>query len=128
MSNTTIEMSGRLLLFDVVDKNNTRFSKDCKLLVPKTVPVTLEFDDTDICGVAHVQEDEKGLTCDVKLVNFEHDLLHSVFNNQLYVGGLYNDVETSTENDVTVINSGRLRAVGITQYPANDELKIILKK
>lgn len=100
-----IEMSGRLLVFDKVDKCGRLFSKDCKITAPKTVPVILNFDTFDsnnVIGSADIKPDEKGLICDVKLTN--------------------------KENDISVIDSALLRYIGTTIFPADDECKIVLKK
>ena len=126
-----IEMSGRLLLFDKVDKCGRLFSKNCKIIAPKTVPVILNFDTSEsnnVIGSADIKPDEKGLICDVKLTNFDLNILHTEFKDQLYIGGFYTQVKMHKENDISVIDSALLRYIGTTIFPADDECKIVLKK
>ena len=126
-----IEMSGRLLVFDKVDKCGRLFSKDCKIKAPKTVAVILNFDTLELnnmIGSADIKPDEKGLICDVKLTNFDLNILHTEFKDQLYIGGFYTQVKMHKENDISVIDSAILRYIGTTIFPADDEYKIVLKK
>lgn len=126
-----IEMSGRLLVFDKVNANGHLFSKDCEIITPKTVPVLRDFERNSldaVIGSADITRDEKGLVCDVKLTNFDLDMLHTRFKDQLYIGGLYSRVKSHKENDITVIDGAVLRSVGTTLYPADDECKMVIKK
>ena len=95
MSKDFIQMSGRLLVFDKVDKCGRLFSKDCEIITSKTVPVVQNFDTTtshNVIGSADITPDEKGLICDVRLTNFDPDILHAEFKDQLYIVGFYNEV------------------------------------
>ena len=128
-----IEMSGRLLRFDVVDKNGTLFPKDCEISFLETIPVIWNFNRDDfnyIIGIANVTKDEKGLICDVKLTTpiLNRYILHSVFNDQLYIGGLYNQVIMHKEKYINVIDEARLVSIGTTFSPSDDELKMIIKE
>lgn len=128
-----IEMSGRLLRFDVVDKNGTLFPKDCEISFSETIPVIWNFkrdDLNDIIGNANVTKDEKGLICDVKLNTpiLNRDILRDNFSDQLYIGGLYHQVIMHKENDINVIDEARLVSIGTALSPADDELKMIIKE
>lgn len=126
-----IKMSGRLLVFDKVNANGHLFSKDCEIITPKTVPVLQNFERNSlgaVIGSANITKDEKGLACDVKLTNFDPDILHTEFKDQLYIGGLYSQIKSHKENDITVIDSAVLRFVGTTLYPADDECKMIINE
>lgn len=53
-------LEGRILLFDTVDKNINRFSKDCKIDIPEKV-----------IGFAKVIKDDKGLIAKVETFSNE---------------------------------------------------------
>lgn len=123
----TIKMSGRLLIFDNISKNEVVFPKDCELSYPEKVPVTWEFNTVDpgaVKGFAVVNKDERGLLCVVELTNFERDVLQKCFHDELPIGGYYQPVETHNENGLRVVDKATLRMIGITLGPADDELKM----
>ena len=123
----TIKMSGRLLIFDKISKNEVVFPKDCELSYPEKVPVTWEFNTVDpgaVKGFAVVKKDERGLLCVVELTNFERDVLQKCFHDELPIGGYYQPVETHNENGLRVVDKATLRMIGITLEPADDELKM----
>lgn len=126
-----IHMSGRVLLFDKVSKNGVLFPKDCKISFPEKVPVTWEFrmyDPSEVLGIASVSKDEKGLNCVVELTNFDPDLLHKDFHDELPIGGFYTRVKRHMENGITVVDEASLKLIGVTLGPADDELKIRVVK
>ena len=129
--NETIKMTGRLLVFDKVDKLGLLFPKDCEITFPEKVPVALYFhfmNPNEVVGNASVMKDERGLICDVELTNFDRDILHNTCNDELYIGGFYRQLKKHRANGVDIIDKVTLRGIGIILGPADDELKITLKE
>lgn len=117
-----VHMSGRLLLFDKVDRNGYIWPKDCTLEFPEKIPVAWDFKFTypeEIHGFATVIKDDKGLICDVELYNCDYE--------ELGVGGMYCGVDKHRKNEYLVIDKAKLCGIGIGIVPADDELKIFLK-
>ena len=80
-----IKMSGPLLIFDKVNANGHLFSKDCEIVIPKTVPVLQNFECNSldaVIGSANIIKDKKGLVCNAKISN-------GFIKDHLYIGGLY---------------------------------------
>lgn len=126
-----VKMTGRLLLFDKIDKLGLIFPKDCELTYPEKCPVAWQFkfnEPTLVMGTASVTKDEKGLICDVELTNFDRDILHNVFHDESYIGGYYNKIKRHKENGATIIDKCNLVGIGITLGPADEEMKMVVKE
>lgn len=126
-----IKMTGRLLVFDKPDINRNIFPKGCEITFPEKVPVirNFQFDRPDaVLGSATVTKDEKGLVCDVELTNFDRNVLHEYFGDELYIGGYYDQAKMGYKNGVKIINKARLVCIGTVFDPADVELKIVLKE
>ncbi|MBQ8829670.1 MAG: hypothetical protein IJ022_06225 [Burkholderiaceae bacterium] len=124
-----MKLTGRLLLFDKKDLNNTIFPKDCKISIPEKCPVLMEyrrFDPSDCIGRATVERDDKGLSCDLDVWRFDPEQMRSVFNDEIFVGGFYNGVESHNEDGIRVIDKMNLQAVSITLLPADSDLKVAI--
>ena len=122
-----MKLTGRLLLFDKKDLNNTIFPNNCEIFIPEKCPVLMEYrmeEPSDCIGVATVKKDDKGLVCDLDTWKFEPEQMRSVFNDEIYVGGFYKNVESHNQDGVRVIDKMMLRAVSITLLPADRELKV----
>ena len=115
-------LTGRLLSFDKKDLNDCIFPKNCEIFIPERVPLLMEYkrdDPSDLIGSAVVKRDDNGLICEIDVFRYDVDKIKSVFNNNVYVGGLYNHVESHMENDIRIIDSMNLQAVSITLLPAD---------
>ena len=122
-----IKMKGRLLLFDTLDKTGLFFPQNCELTYPEKVPVIREFsyDDPDaVLGSATVSKDEKGLVCDVELINFDRDVLLRAFNDELYIGGYYDAVDSWYADDRRMITKAALLGISTVFAPAHEEMKM----
>lgn len=123
-----IKMTGKILIFDKPTKNGDMISKDCKITLPETVPVTWEFQRTcpgDVIGTAIVAKQPDCVTCDIKLHKFDREFLRDQ-NDEIGIGGYYDQVSFHMENEIKVVDKARLRMVGVTLMPVDDELKAIV--
>ena len=124
-------MKGRLLLFDTLDKTGLFFPKNCELTYPEKVPVIREFsyDDPDaVLGSATVSKDEKGLVCNVELTNFDRDILRNEFNDEIYIGGYYDAVDSLYADDRRIITKAALLGVSTVFASAHEEMKMKVEK
>lgn len=124
----TIKMKGRLLLFDKPTSNKTLIPKDCEIAYPEKIPVIFEFrfgDPNAALGSGCVMRDEKGLICEVELTrsNGVIDILRE-FDGEIPIGGFYSHVKSHQENGLCVIESGCLRAIGVTLSPVDEECRM----
>lgn len=122
------KLTGRLLLFDKKDLNNTIFPKDSEITIPGKCPVIVEFKHdelSDCIGSATIKKDDIGLTCDMNIFEFDPENMRSIFNNEIYIGGFYSGVEQHEQDGVTIIDKMKVQAVSLTLLPADDELKAV---
>ena len=127
----TIKMKGRLLIFDKLDKIGRIFPKDCKISIPEKVPVIWEFihgAPNMVLGNANVYKDDIGYVIEADITNFDRTLLHDQFEDSFYIGGYYNNVKDRNVNSIRVIDEAKLRFVGVTLGPADDDLKMVVVK
>lgn len=126
------KLTGRLLIFDKKDLNNKIFSKDCEIYIPEIVPILVEFkryDPSDCIGAATVKKDDIGLVCDMDIFDkFDPENMRSVFNDEIYIGGLYTGVKSHEQDGVCIIDKMKLQAVSLTLLPADAELKAVVVK
>ena len=91
-------LEGRILLFDTVDKNRNRFSKDCKIDIPEKVPLTWNFNHEKVIGFAKAIKDDKGLVAKVETFSNEMigvENLNSIFEDgKLGAGGFYTNIKS----------------------------------
>lgn len=82
-----------------------------------------------ILGNATISKDERGLICDAEIIHpdFNRDVLHENFNDELSIGGYYVGVKQHGEDGIRVIDKASLRMVSVTRYPADDALKMVIK-
>lgn len=126
-----IKMRGRLLLLDEVDLCNRKFSKDCEITIPEKVPVIRDFrfnDPGSVIGSAIVKKDERGYICEAEITNFDRDVLRESFHDRFYIGGYYDHVKLSHDDEtgVDVVTKATLRCVGTTLQPSDMDLKMVV--
>ena len=129
-TNKLITMHGRLLLFDA-QSVGVVFPKDCKINFPKLVPFIKNFDTLNpnsVIGSAQVYQDEKGLVCDVFVTGIDRDTLRNEFNDQLYIGGIYGDLDFEEKDGIKIFHSVTLYSISQTYCPADERMKIYLLK
>ena len=120
-----IKLEGRILLFDTVNKNRDVFPKTCKIDIPKKVPLLLEFNHTQVIGIAEVTRDDKGLVA--KAETFQNDFigvdkLDDIFvDGKIGVGGFYNKIVKHYDKNLIVVDEATLREVSITLAPVCEE-------
>ena len=124
----TINMKGRLLLFDKPTLNRTLFPKDCEITYAEKVPVIWDFrfnDPGSVMGSGHVMRDKKGLICEAELTRSDViiDILRE-FNEELPIGGYYSYVKSHQEDGLRVFDSGCLTCIGVTRYPVDEEYRM----
>ena len=104
------------------------FPKDCELTYPEKVPFIRDFSHNDlhaVIGSATVTRDEKGLICDVELVNFDRDILQNEFNDELYISGYYKNVKRLVTDDKIIVEKAVLVEISTVLFgPDHEEMKI----
>ena len=124
----TIEMKGRLLLFDKPTSNRTLFPKDCEITYAEKIPVIWDFrfnDPSSVMGSGHVMRDEKGLICEVELTRT--DGIGEVWregDGEVPIGGYYAGVKSHQKDGVRVFESGCLTCIGVTLSPVDKEYRM----
>ena len=118
-------LEGRILLFNTVSKNGDIFSKDCKIDIPKKVPLTWNFNHEKVIGFANVTKDDKGLSA--KAETFSNEMigvedLSSIFKDgKIGAGGFYTNVKMHNNGSSIVVNEAKLREVALVSDPVNEE-------
>lgn len=101
---------GHLLKVGSVNSQGVKFSEDCKIEFPETVPVVWNYHADEISltrAFATVHRDSEGLSCECYLETDDFGYL------EYFVGGYYSEVQFHRENDVTVITSCKLEYIAI---------------
>lgn len=126
-----MKFEGRLLLFDVIDYINTKFSKDCKFIFPEKVPFTWNFNLTNdpnlILGYAHITKDDSGLLVDGELTNkLIIELIHNdiLYLDEIGIGGRYDKLKTHMEDSIRVVDECTISCIAFVTKPVNDIYKI----
>ena len=118
-------LEGRILLFDVVNKNRDIFPKDCKIDIPEKVPLTWDFNHEQVIGFAKVTKDDKGLIA--KAETFSNEIigvedLSSIFEDGKFgAGGFYTNVKKHSDGSFIVVDEAKLREVALVLAPVNKE-------
>lgn len=118
-------LEGRILLFDTVDKNINRFSKDCKIDIPEKVPLTWNFNHEKVIGFAKVIKDDKGLVA--KVETFSNEMigvqnLNSIFEDGKFgAGGFYTNIKKHNDGSFIVIDEAKLCEVALVLAPVNEK-------
>lgn len=124
-----IIFEGRALLFDSVNKQGTfSFAKDCKIEIPKKVPLlwNFEFEDPEkVLGFASLRKDDKGLLCRCEL----KDSLDNIFKeDEYFVGGYYTGIKYCMENKLIMVTSCRVKALSILPEGMQADDNLIVRK
>ena len=118
-------LEGRILLFDVVNKNRDIFPKDCKIDIPEKVPLTWNFNHEQVIGFAKVIKDDKGLVA--RAETFSNEMigvedLSSIFEDGKFgAGGFYTNVKMHNTGSSIVVYKAKLSEVALVSDPVNDE-------
>ena len=118
-------LEGRILLFDTVDKNRNRFSKDCKIDIPEKVPLTWNFNHKKVIGFAKAIKDNKGLVAKVETFSNEMigvENLNSIFEDGKFgAGGFYTNIKKHNDGSFIVIDEAKLCEVALVLAPVNEK-------
>ena len=118
-------LEGRILLFDTVDKNRNRFSKDCKIDIPEKVPLTWNFNHEKVIGFAKAIKDNKGLVAKVETFSNEMigvENLNSIFEDGKFgAGGFYTNIKKHNDGSFIVIDEAKLCEVALVLAPVNEK-------
>ena len=118
-------LEGRILLFDTVDKNRNRFSKDCKIDIPEKVPLTWNFNHEKVIGFAKAIKDDKGLVAKVETFSNEMigvENLNSIFEDGKFgAGGFYTNIKKHNDGSFIVIDEAKLCEVALVLAPVNEK-------
>lgn len=127
-----IKMKGRLITFDKLDSLGIKIPKDCEIEYPEIVPIVADFDfhkPDSVLGYVKVSRDETGLLCDATMTNtVVRDLLSAPeLNNELPIGGYFIGLKDYyDDHGVRIIDKCKLRGIGVTFGPVDDEYKLVL--
>ena len=121
-------LEGRILLFDVVNKNRDVFPKDCKIDIPEKVPLTWNFNHEKVIGFAKVIKDDKGLVARAEIMPNEHfsenDIRKVFEDGKIGAGGFYNRIRTHNDGSFFMfiaVDEARLLEVALVLAPVNEE-------
>ena len=119
-----MKLEGRILLFDIVNKNRDIFSKDCKIDIPEKVPLIWDFNHEKIIGFANVTKDNKGLVA--KAETFSNEIidvedLSSIFEDgKIGAGGYYTNVKKHSDGSFIVVDEAKLWEIALVLAPVSD--------
>ena len=121
-------LEGRILLFDVVNKNRDIFPKDCKIDIPEKVPLTWNFNHEQVIGFADVIKDDKGLVARAEIMTNEHfsenDIRKVFEDRKIGAGGFYNGIKIHNDGSFftfIAVDEARLLEVALVLSPVNEE-------
>ena len=118
-----IKLKGRVLLFDEIDINHDKFSKDCKINFSGKVPLmTWNFNHNDSIGFAVPVKDDKGIYAKAEIFCDNYARIKDIFaNGKIGVGGYYKIVKKHKEGELVVIDEATLLEIGLTLAPVRAE-------
>lgn len=120
-----IRLEGRVLLFDKINQNSNKFSKDCKLDIPEKVPLTWNFEHDKPIGFASAIKDNNGVYAVAQTFSDDYigvkDIRDILTDGKIGVGGYYNKVKKHKEGELNVIDEATLRMIALTLAPVCDE-------
>ena len=94
-----IQLSGRFLKYNIIDKNGVQFPKSATIKIPSKVFVLFNFDKSHPIGIAEVIKDEEGLLAGID------DVLGVLKDDKVGCGGYYRAVKSHMEYGIKVIDS-----------------------
>lgn len=86
-----IQLSGRFLKYNIIDKNGVQFPKSATIKIPSKVFVLFNFDKSHPIGIAEVIKDEEGLLAGID------DVLGVLKDDKVGCGGYYRAVKSHME-------------------------------
>ena len=121
-----IQLSGRFLKYNLIDKNGVQFSKSAIIKIPNKVFVLFNFDKSHLIGIAKVIKDEEGLL--VEIESRMDDVLELLEDDKVGCGGYYRAVKSHMEYGIKVIDSAELMSISITLAPSSAEYYVSRKE
>lgn len=125
-----IKAKANIIMFDKINRNCNIFPKNCEIDIPQIVPLRLGFDldDPSIGFVENFCRDEKSVVADITINCGCEDVLRELMNeDKVYVGGYYSHVEMHDVGHIKVIDSMKLRYVGLTYGDVYGDKSLLLK-
>lgn len=92
-----IQLSGRFLKYNIIDKNGVQFPKSATIKIPSKVFVLFNFDKSHPIGIAEVIKDEEGLLAGID------DVLGVLKDDKVGCGGYYRAVKSHMEYGIKKI-------------------------
>lgn len=128
-----IKLEGKILNFEENIGNNThRFSKDCVISIPESVPLLWEFDRDQVLGNAKVEKKEDGLYCTANIDDssiLTKEQLKAFFPNDIGCGGYYDNVHShKDEHNILVVDSCHLKNISIVLAPISKHHRLHIKE
>ena len=120
-----IQLSGRFLKYNLVDKNGVQFPKSATIKIPSDGVVLFNFDKSHPIGIAKVIKDEEGLL--VEIESGMDDVLELLEDDKVGCGGYYRAVKSHMEYGIKVIDSAELVSISITLAPSSAEYYVSRK-
>ena len=120
-----IQLSGRFLKYNLIDKNGVQFPKSATIKIPSKVFVLFNFDKSHPIGIAKVIKDEEGLLAEIE--SGMDDVLELLEDDKIGCGGYYRAVKSHMEYGIKVIDSAELVSISITLAPSSAEYYVSRK-
>lgn len=121
-----IQLSGRFLKYNLIDKNGVQFPKSATIKTPSKVFVLFNFDKSHPIGIAKVIKDEEGLLAEIE--SEMDDVLGVLKDDKVGCGGYYRAVKSHMEYGIKVIDSAELVSISITLAPSSAEYYVSRKE
>lgn len=121
-----IQLSGRFLKYNLIDKNGVQFPKSATIKTPSKVFVLFNFDKSHPIGIAKVIKDEEGLLAEIE--SEMDDVLELLEDDKVGCGGYYRAVKSHMEYGIKVIDSAELVSISITLVPSSAEYYVSRKE
>lgn len=121
-----IQLSGRFLKYNLIDKNGVQFPKSATIKIPSKVFVLFNFDKSHPIGIAKVIKDEEGLLAEIE--SEMDDILELLEYDKVGCGGYYRAVKSHMGYGIKVIDSAELVSISITLAPSSAEYYVSRKE
>lgn len=120
-----MKLHGRILLFDEVNLTNNIFYASCNITIPEKVPLTLDFNRSQVIGFAKATIDDIGITFIAETLSNEmigvDDLRSKFENGKIGVGGYYANIKYHEERNFRIIDEARLWQIALVPDPVRKE-------
>ena len=122
------KISGRLLYFDKLIKEDHMFPSTSDVVIPDKVPLLMNFKPDEVIGFGEVYRDNEGLM-------FNGIITNDIFLEPLKavsgiygIGGYYTRLDEHKENGIRIIDSATLVYCSITSAPVDKDYVFHLGK